>query len=184
MTTENYFKALEATKKLHEGEKLFSGRFLTRYLDDIRQLIVRYDVKTLLDYGCGRAVAWEDGTLARELGVKVTLYDPGVPRFAADPVGTFDMVICTQALGSVPIDALSWVIDRLDSFAIRVVYIGERLGPVRKRVHYDLANRGVMPHGWTRGRWKEEISRISRGCDVYLRTTDKRDKSSVLEQVA
>lgn len=182
MTTENYFKALEATKKLHEREKLFSGRFLVRYLDDIRELIERYGVKTLLDYGCGRAVAWEDGKLAKELGVKVTLYDPGVPRFAADPVGTFDMVICTQALGSVPIDALEWVIDRIYDYANLVVYVGERLGAVRKRTHADLAGQGQMPHGWTHEQWMDVLGTPWRERPTcYLRTTDKRTKLSLLE---
>ena len=183
MPTDAYYRALAATKKLHAGEKMFSGRFLVRYLDDIRAIIAQYRVKTMLDYGCGRAVKWEDGTLAKELGVEVTLYDPGVPRFETEPVGSFDMVICTQALGSIPVSDIEWAIDRLDGYARSAVYIGERLGPVRKKLHKDMAAEGAMPHEWTHDQWVGAVATRARGCSFYVRTTDKRAGVSRMEEV-
>lgn len=186
MTTENYERALKITRQYHATNKTFSGRYLSRYLDDIRPLIERHGVRTLLDYGCGKAEVWKQG-LAEELGVTVTLYDPGVRAYSADPVGQFDMVICTQALGSIPVDALPWVIERLFTYGRKVVYVGERLGPVRKKLHAELVDEGVMPHGWTHEEW---VAMLGANCHVgglpfgWLRTNDRRTKASRLEQFA
>lgn len=186
MTTENYARALDLTRKHHAKHKTFSGRYLSRYLDDIAPLIEQHGVKTVLDYGCGKAEMWKAG-LADELGVTATLYDPGVPQYAADPVGQFDLVICTQALGSVPVDALHWVVGRLFGYARTVVYVGERLGPVRKQLHAGLVEEGIMPHGWTHRQWREMLTEHTPGqhsADGWLRTNDRRTGESVLELFA
>lgn len=186
MTTEAYDRALAITREHHATRKTFSGRYLSRYLDDIRPLIEQHGVKTILDYGCGKAEVWKQG-LAEELGVKVTLYDPGVAQYDADPVGTFDMVICTQALGSIPVDALPWVVGRLFGYARTIVYVGERLGPVRKKLHAEMVEEGVMPHGWTHEQWRELLTEHvpnARTADGWLRTNDRRTHESKLELFA
>lgn len=184
MPSASYEQALHATRQKHALGKTFTGRFMLRYLDDIRECVRAYSVKTVLDYGCGRGVQWSGGTLARELGVTVTKYDPGVPAWSKDPVGKFDLVICTQVLGSIPVEDLPWVIARLYGYANRCVFIGERLGPVRKRIYSDLAEEGLMPHEWTREQWKVALAGVdSKGVGVLLRTNDRRIKDSRLERV-
>lgn len=184
MPSEAYKQALEATKRNHARQKTFSGRFLVRYLDDIREFIRAYNVRTVLDYGCGRGVQWEDGTLEAGLGVTVTKYDPGVPAFSKEPEGKFDLVICTQVLGSIPVEDLRWVIGRLYGYATGCVYVGERLGPVRKRIHAGLAEDGLMPHGWTHAQWKAALAAVDcRSVGVVLRTNDRRTKERRMERV-
>ena len=125
--------------------------------------------------------------LERDLGItSLTLYDPGVPAFAQEPVGRFDMVICTQALGSIPVADLPWMLGRLYGWAKMVVYVGERLGPVRKKIHADLAAAGAMPHEWTREQWKEMLNGTGTGSGdvaVYLRTSDRRTRESLMARI-
>lgn len=206
MPTANYFRALAATQKRHRTSKVqFTGRFLLRYLDDIRKLIADYDCKTLLDIGCGKAEVWKEGgsELVASLGLtEVKLHDPGVPEFAAEPSTPADIVICTQVMGSVPIADLPWFVARLYGFASNVVYVGERLGPVRKNLHADMAAAGLMPHGWTHSQWRDALASVERSHTVevdstftatsasvrtpavYLRTKDKRAGENTLERVA
>lgn len=183
----SYYRALRATQVKHASSPVFSGRFLLRYLEDVRMLVREHAVETVLDYGCGKGHQWTteiadgQGMLADILGVRPTLYDPGWPQFAAEPQGQFDMVICTQALGSIPIIDLPWVVMRMMEHARRVLYVGEKLGPVRKRIHKDMA--GEMPHEWTHDQWAAELQKARMpGKTIALRTNDKRTSVSRLEQ--
>lgn len=182
----DYYAALKATRELHATTKKFNGRFLFRYIPDLEPLLRDRDCATVLDYGCGKAIQWErfiPGTttfLADYLGVRVTKYDPGTVRFAAEPEGQFDAVICTQVLGSVPISDLPWVIDRMYGFATKLVFIGERIKPVRKQVHAHMADK--MPHEKPHEWWLEQLSARPRpeGVEVYLRTFDNiRDQNAI-----
>lgn len=179
--------ALRQTQKFHTKEKGFSGRFMIRYIEDIRQIAQAHNAKSILDYGCGRGAQYAepleiDGRLIKiedYLGVHdITKYDPGYPPFAREPNGRFDLVICTQVLGSIPIGDLPAVLDRIFSYAIRAVYVGEVLNDApRKTLHHALASAGKMPHAWSREQWADQVrAAASRHPNVaaYLRTKDKR----------
>lgn len=169
----DYQRALAATQKHHREHKTFSGRFLFRYLDDVKMLVEKYGCKTMLDYGCGKGVQYtqplDNGKLLAEfLGVEVTKYDPGWPEFAAEPEGKFDLVICTQALGAIPIDSLPWAIGRLYGFASKAVYVAERIRPVKKNLHKHMAEKMpyLKPHEW----WAGVLRRSGDPVACWLRT--------------
>jgi hypothetical protein len=169
-----YFEALRATQRLHHNTKKFNGRFLWRYLDVLEPLIHSLNCRTLLDYGCGKAKQWttpmDDGLLlADRLGVEVTMYDPGLPQYSKLPEGTFDAVVCTQVLGAIPISDLPWVIDRLYAYADKLLFTGERVRPVRKKLHAHM--REQMPHEWSPKQWQDVL--ISEAGDTDLRRTRK-----------
>lgn len=180
-----YFQALANSKKFHLKQKGFSGRFMFRYAEDVRELIRATGATSMLDYGCGRGVQYErpmeDGrTLLEYLGLQadqVRKYDPAWPPFEAEPKGQWDVVVCTQVLGSVPVQDLPWVLDRLFMFARRAVYIAEVLTPSpRKRLHHDMADDGLMPHGWTHEEWRAQLGAVWRqnpGKTLWFRTKNK-----------
>ncbi len=201
----DYQHALSATQKFHTKNKGFSGRFLLRYLDDVRDIVRAHGCHTMLDYGCGRGEQYDTplsfsqdapelaphGTshppvyIPEYLGLAhVQKYDPGHPPFAAEPTGRYDIVICTQVLGSIPVqDLRDWVLDRIFSFAIRAVYFGEMLTDApRKTLHAGLASAGKMPHGWSREQWLELVAPAAArypNIACYFRTKDKRKSAAV-----
>lgn len=182
-----YFEALRATQVFHATHKTFSGRFLFRYLDDVKKVITDLGCETLLDYGCGKGRQWnepidESGAMLIDvLGVTPTLYDPGLPRYDHEPQGKFDIVVCTQALGGVPIADLPWVVDRLHGFASKAVYVGERLGPCKKDLHAHMADE--MPYEWTHEQWAEVIRRPGSAVPCWLRTHSNVDGVSRLDSL-
>lgn len=128
--SKDYLKALEQAKLVHREYDCYSGKFLRPHANEIKNIIERLGIKSILDYGCGKGKQYlwanDDGETLEELwGVKVTKYDPAVPEFEADPQGKFDLVICTHVLGCIPEQDLPWVVTRIFGYANKAVYIAE-----------------------------------------------------------
>ena len=156
--TPAYHAALEASKQVHKG-KQFTGKFLRPHAPFIKEIIDRRGCKTVLDYGCGKGQLYEwvipstGQTIEQFWGVTVTKYDPAYPPFANEPEGTFDLVLCTQVLGAIPVSDLPWVLDdEINGRARHAVYISERLGEPRKQ----LGNNDLRPH-FTASEWMKVI---------------------------
>lgn len=160
-----YFAALEDSKQIHKG-KSFTGKFLRPHAPFIKEIIDRLGCKSILDYGCGKGeqYTWVIPSIGKTLeewwGVRVVKYDPAYEAFAREPHGAFDLVICTQTLGTIPVEDRAWVIDRLYSLSNKALYISERLDPARK-----------MPTAqWSQGQWQEVIQRFNSPIEVTLAT--------------
>lgn len=174
-----YYAALEASKRVHKG-KAFTGKFLRPHAAFIGEIIKRHNCRTVLDFGCGKGQQYEwvipstGQTIEQLWGVTVTKYDPAYPPFAREPEGKFDLVICTQVLGAIPVTDRPAVVDRLYSLATKAIYISERLGEARKQVG-DNALRGS---DWVVNDW---LSIITRATDLEVvfasrRMTDDGEK--------
>lgn len=159
--SEDYLRALRESQEHHASSKTFSGKFLRPHGPVIKDLIKKHGVKSILDYGAGKGeqYSWvnpETGkTLEEDWGVKVARYDPAWPPYAAEPIGKFDMVICTHTLGSIPIKDLSWVIAKIYGLTKKVVFFAEKLGPVRKTL---LSRPDLHPIGWKASDWIEVLN--------------------------
>ncbi len=158
--SESYKKALKLTQEFHAGQdKTFSGQFTWKKRKQIKEIINKYDIKTILDYGCGKGKQYdpernrdEEGRTIEEFWeVETTKYDPGVPKYSMEPTGSFDLVICVQVLGSIPLLDLPKVVDRLYGFANKVVFVSERLALPHKRIYNEIAH--LMPRGLSVEDW-------------------------------
>jgi hypothetical protein len=164
--TEAYFRAGELVRSHNQKNrgKTFSGRFTWKLRDEIKQVIDRFDITTMLDYGCGagkqydRADPRNEGQPLEEYWNLVpTKYDPYFPQFESQPAGTFGLVICVQVLNNVPKSDLPAFVDRLYSYASRVLFVAERLGAPRKQIHSSI--KGVMPYEFGIDDWTSTLRR-------------------------
>lgn len=117
------------------AEKVFDGRGIVPHIEVVRQLCRRFQAKTLLDYGSGKARAYESTKAriedGRELkGLKalwglqdVSFYDPALAQHATLPRGTFDAVVATHVLEFTPPDDIDWVLSEIAAYAQRVVFL-------------------------------------------------------------
>lgn len=157
-----YAQLIEDCRRHHQASKTYSGKLVFLHAGKIKELIAAHGCKTLLDYGCGKG--WQYEMIDRKLqmplatywGVEVTKYDPAWPPFSAEPKGQFDIVICTHVLGSVPVLDLPWVIDRLYARTGKVLFVGERIGPIKKKVLRDPAACAI---GWSAAQWVAALQR-------------------------
>lgn len=159
MPSKAYHRSVAEAAAHHAASKTYSGKLLRPHKPYLSDLIALLDATSVLDIGCGKGAQYEwvdhqDGkTLEQAWGVAVTKYDPAWPPFATEPVGTFDLVICTHVLGSVPIEDLDWFFDRVFGFADKAVFFAEKLGPVKKSA---LTAPG-RPTDWTAPQWLEAV---------------------------
>jgi hypothetical protein len=138
-----YLESVQQGTKFQENNKSWAGYDVVKYQKKIKDLVVRYRAKTILDYGCGKGLQYQERlpygggpgldlpedqwqTFDEYLGVKVYCYDPCVEGFTTlPPAGTkFDGVICTQVLNSIPDDDMPWVRDLLEGYATKFCFVG------------------------------------------------------------
>lgn len=171
--SEAYFRALALTQGHHARQnKTFSGQFTWKLRHQIKEAIDRHGCTSVLDFGCGKGKQYDGGrgpqfagndnledgkNLEQFWGIVPHRYDPGVPAYAADPEGQFDLVICVQVLASIPRADLGWAIDRLYGYATKAVFVAERIKVPHKQIFASMA--GEMPHGDSAEQWLERLRR-------------------------
>lgn len=127
----------------------FQGLTILQYEQQLHQLCVRYEPKTLLDYGSGHGKAWSQG-LTQRLGLAhVTCYDPALPAFAYKPKGHFDAVACVDVLEHIPRGEVEQTIVTLFLYATKFVFATVCCRPAKK-CFPDMTNMHVTiePFDW------------------------------------
>lgn len=181
----SYYAALEAAKRHHAASKTYSGKLVRTHWAAIGDMVRRLGCKTLLDYGCGKGLQYEwvnprNGlTLEQDWGVAVTKYDPAWPPFAAEPDGQFDLVLVAHVLGSIPIEDLPAIVERLHGLASKGIFVAERIVEPKKRVFDHIEG---MPRGWTREDWARVLARPDSPVETLLSTVTVTDAGDICER--
>jgi len=155
-----YLESVAAGRRFQQQNKSWAGYDVVKYQNKIRDLVRRYNARTILDYGCGKGLQYSDPlpygakpdlelpqdqwqTFDQYLGVTVYCYDPCVAEFETPPPPDvkFDGVICTQVLNSIPDDDMTWVRHTLERHADKFCFIGLNFqrAAKSKKIMYDSA---------------------------------------------
>lgn len=121
LITDQYRQELAS---LHSKRKTF-GTSSHRYIDYIKEIIKERDIKTVLDYGCGK------GELKASIDIGVQEYDPGIEGKNELPTPC-DLVVCTHVLEHVEPECLDEVLHHLESMTIDTCFIVIPNKPAKK----------------------------------------------------
>ena len=133
---------------LHQSGKNFGHRG-HRHLDEIRELMERYECKDVLDYGCGKA------TLSKQADFLVVSYDPAVPKYEADPPQC-DAVVSTDVLEHIEPELIDNVLRHIRSKMVVAGYFVINTHKDRSKTLPD----GTNPHRLIRSAdwWTDKVS--------------------------
>lgn len=127
-------------------EKTFNGISVVEHLTAVRGIIDRVGARTLLDYGCGKAEAYDKLTVNMPNGAKVkglkaawglesvALYDPAFEKYSARPTGIYDVVISTDVLEHCPEEDIEWIVSDMFSFSRKALFCSIALYVARKHL--------------------------------------------------
>ena len=152
-------------------EQMFAGISLAANLPLIKNYLPRLPAaNTMLDYGCGKAFAYQQRnvmipnvpgvyeSVEAYLGTKATLYDPAYPPYMELPKGTFDFVISTDVLEHCPEADIPWILREMFSYANHFVFANVASYPAKKTLpNGENAHCTIQPPAW----WKERIREAS-----------------------
>lgn len=132
----------------------FKGFSLHKWIPDIGMLIKTSNIKTVLDFGCGKAGCWNQYDLKGLWGLtEVALYDPGVESYNKLPEKRFDLVICTDVLEHVPEHLLNEVLTQITTRARKAVFCTISTRPASKTlVDGSNAHANVQNESWWRNK--------------------------------
>lgn len=115
---------LTLNKQMHEGN--FGGGGYKK-IPHILPIIEEFNVKTILDYGCGQGTLAEGLNSAKVMGKtnfeSVYNYDPARREYAKRPKGQFDLVCCTDVLEHIEPEFLQNTLQDIYQYTRKVAYL-------------------------------------------------------------
>ena len=135
--SDDFGKLIKMYKEKHaQGEGMFNGRSLLKFVDLIKAYLEVNNCKSLMDYGCGKGILYGEDykTITNEIDCPlpeywniedgdIYLYDPAYEKYSRRPGQKRDAVVCTDVLEHIAKDDLSWVVDEIFGYARKMVFI-------------------------------------------------------------
>lgn len=145
-------------EQMHRDPKMFQGFSLQTYIPEISLLIKDTNIRSLLDYGCGKAQAHTMYKLPALWGIEqLCLYDPGVPEYQTKPTGKYDMTICIDVMEHVPEEHVDLVLQEIASYTTKVAVFSISTRPAKKLLPDGRnAHLTVKPMSW----WKNKLNQM------------------------
>jgi hypothetical protein len=107
---------LEQAKLYHQEDKIWRGTSIINYIPKINQIIKDKDIKSILDYGCGKAKHHPKEWNAIK-------YDPAIQDYQNKPQDKYDLVISTDVLEHIPVENLKQTIDEIFGYSNKWVFV-------------------------------------------------------------
>ena len=122
------------------GNAFFNGISLAVHIEKLTKLMLLEGVKSLLDYGCGKALLY-DNMKYKEMPIDdngqvlpkplsklwqldyFSLYDPAYEKYSKLPKGKYDAVICTDVIEHIDEKDVDWILNEIFSYARKFVFL-------------------------------------------------------------
>ena len=140
--SQEYHDLIDSYKVLHQEEGKFKGISLVPLVPTLMSLVKENNCKTLLDYGCGKAIPY-DKDRCKEVDLRhpiqklcnlksFDLYDPAYKKYATLPDKKYDIVVCTDVLEHIAEQDIDYVLTKILSHSKKIVFLNISCQPALK----------------------------------------------------
>jgi len=140
--SEDYYELLDSYKELHKEEGKFRGISLVPLVPTLFNIIKENNCKTLLDYGCGKAIPYSKKE-CKSIGLKkpvqelcnldsFDLYDPAYPKYNKLSKKKYDIVVCTDVMEHIAEQDIDYVLKDILSHSKKAVFLNISCQPALK----------------------------------------------------
>ena len=140
--SQEYYDLIDSYKIIHQEEGKFKGISLVPLVPTLMSLVKENDCKTLLDYGCGKAIPY-DKDRCKEVDLRhpiqklcnlksFDLYDPAYEKYATLPNKKYDIVVCTDVLEHIAEQDIDYVLTEILSHSKKIVFLNISCQPALK----------------------------------------------------
>ena len=140
--SQEYHDLIDSYKVLHQEEGKFKGISLVPLVPTLMSLVKENNCKTLLDYGCGKAIPY-DKDRCKEVDLRhpiqklcnlksFDLYDPAYEKYATLPDKKYDIVVCTDVLEHIAEQDIDYVLTEILSRSDKIVFLNISCQPALK----------------------------------------------------
>ncbi len=141
--TKTYYDYLNFYKQMHNSgfllksgesrnyKNAYDGSSTLGFIKSIKKIIEKNSINSLLDYGCGKAILYENEfkigeekikSLKKYWGIKTNLYDPAYKKFSELPKGKFDLTISIDVMEHIPETDIDWVLEEIFSITNKFIF--------------------------------------------------------------
>ena len=140
--SQEYHDLIDSYKVLHQEEGKFKGISLVPLVPTLMSLVKENNCKTLLDYGCGKAIPY-DKDRCKEVDLRhpiqklcnlksFDLYDPAYEKYSTLPNKKYDIVVCTDILEHIAEQDIDYVLTEILSHSKKIVFLNISCQPALK----------------------------------------------------
>ena len=140
--SQEYHDLIDSYKVLHHEEGKFKGISLVPLVPTLMSLVKENNCKTLLDYGCGKAIPY-DKNRCKEVDLRhpiqklcnlksFDLYDPAYEKYTTLPNKKYDIVVCTDVLEHIAEQDIDYVLTEILSHSKKIVFLNISCQPALK----------------------------------------------------
>ena len=140
--SQEYHDLIDSYKVLHQEEGKFKGISLVPLVPTLMSLVKENNCKTLLDYGCGKAIPY-DKNRCKEVDLRhpiqklcnlksFDLYEPAYEKYTTLPNKKYDIVVCTDVLEHIAEQDIDYVLTEILSHSKKIVFLNISCQPALK----------------------------------------------------
>ena len=173
----SYESLKEATKFHAVNQENWCGEALAEYKHEVFSIIRERNVRSILDYGCGKAkfhkILFNNPKVpGSPMGVVIIGYDPAVPQYAIKQNMDYDLVLCVDVMEHIQEDKVDEVLEDLFNsgrhiFLTITCYPATQILPNGKNAHYT-----VKEPSW----WNEKLAKYDGKYTVRFQEKAERSK--------
>lgn len=143
---------------MHTDPTIFLGHSMRPHLPQLYMLMYDSNIKSVLDFGCGKANLYDKFHLKTVWGVnEIYLYDPGIPERNTPPKKKYDLTLCIDVMEHIPEEDIDSTLKFLVEHTNRAMFFSISTRPAGKKLpNGKNAHVTIKDKNW----WREKLKVI------------------------